>query len=60
MSIHRKSATTSAGQPETPEGPICCALSLGKGAILPVATKHNSTTFQATPSKQGVIQGLLR
>ena len=39
-----------------PEGPICCALSLGKGATLPVATKHNSCTLQATLSMQGASQ----
>ena len=41
-----------------PEGHICCALSLGKGATLSVATKHNSCTLQATLSTQGVIQRL--
>jgi len=41
-----------------PEGPICCALPLGKGTTLTVATKHNSCTLQATLSTQGVIQRL--
>ncbi|WP_369817619.1 DUF6713 family protein [Alcanivorax sp. HI0083] len=41
-----------------PEGPICCALPLGKGATRTVATKHNSCTLQATLSAQGVIQRL--
>lgn len=41
-----------------PEGPICCALSLGKGATLSVATKHNNCTLQATLSMQGVTQRL--
>ena len=35
-----------------PEGHICCALSLGKGTTLPVATKHNSCALQATLSTQ--------
>jgi len=43
-----------------PEGPICCALPLGKGTTLTVATKHNSCTLQATLSTQGVIQRLPR
>ncbi|WP_231880658.1 hypothetical protein, partial [Alcanivorax sp. HI0083] len=33
-------------------------LSLGKGATLTVAAKHNSCTLQATLSTQGVIQRL--
>ena len=39
-----------------PEGPICCALSLGKGTTLSIATKHNSCTLQATLSTQGAFQ----
>jgi hypothetical protein len=33
-------------------------LSLGKGTTLPVATKHNSYTLQASLSTQRVIQQL--
>ena len=39
-----------------PEGPICCALSLGKGTTLSVATKHNSCTLLTTLSTQGAFQ----
>ncbi|KGD62074.1 hypothetical protein T9A_01283 [Alcanivorax jadensis T9] len=42
-----------------PEGHIRCALSLGKGATLSVATKHNSCTLQATLNTQEALQRLL-
>ena len=43
-----------------PEAHICCALPPGKGTTLPVETRHNSCTLQATLSTQGVIQRLPR
>ena len=39
-----------------PEAHICCALPLGKGTTLPIETRHNSCTLQATLSMQGAFQ----